>query len=923
MRVRFRGPLSIILGTLTALVGFNSALAQSDSGGGLLDEITVTAQRREQSLQEVPISIEAFTGAEIHRQGYRDLNELANFSPSVYIDDSGFLSQDRSIRGVGTFGNALTLEQAVPIFVDGIHFGRPSQVKLAFLDTAQVEILKGPQPVFFGMNATAGAFNIVSAAPTDEWEGYLDTEFSSHSTGVVRGAYGGPLSDNWGIRVAGTYESADGHIKDIVTNDDHGGYENIGGRIILQFAPQDNFTATFKYEYADLEKDPEAVSLCRTDGPLVFGRDSVTRRPGQGAGNERSIWDVPNIDPVTGLNSGGSGWSVPHKALSSRCFGDTGASRSGPFFAPPVNIHEENSDFGSLDVRAAVDEWIKMVGVSDGLDDVNEKVSSSNGYIDLNYEFANGVQVNLKPGWSTLNRANSRDNSDSPFFMNFQNRGEDFDQYSTELRFTSSADGHDLGAINVEWMLGLFWQRTDLDIVSNSPRASVRRGLRFNESGEDQEWNTAFATVTLNFTDRFSLDLGGRTTDLDKTGHIAGLAAEWVYDVRPCDPDGADPRNPANPDPATCALHEDALQITAAGTEFLLPGADASNLWIIPWRDSRDVPLSWTGGRATAVGLSTLTDKEADGPYGPSNGGNFDESQFTPQVTVRYRAGDNHSLFLRYAESFKAGGFDTGVTSIPGSIDDFRFESESADSIELGSKGVLWGGRARYDVTLFETTFDDLQVASDTGNVDDPFVNINAGQQQVTGVEFSITAAVTDRLTLNFGGALMDGEMTDFPNAGCTTAELENADSGPCVSEDEAIALGIPDKEGTIDRTGTQSPKTPDWKFVVGLDYEIPIANDYLFNINAKGYASDSFITDPSGFSLVNMMNQHEDLNLTFSLGPQDGSWDVAVFGRNLLEARLEYNPEFDIFPNGQQAASLSRSDFRSFGVKFRYNFSQ
>ena len=255
------------LGVFASAVFATSAVAQQSSGAApVLEEITVTAQRREQSLQEVPISIETVSGLEIQRQGYRDLNELANFSPSVYIDDSGFLSQDRSVRGFGTYGNALTLEQAVPIFVDGIHFGRPAQVKLAFLDPARVEVLKGPQPVFFGMNATAGAFNIISAGPTPEWEGYVDSEFANHSTTVLRAALGGPINDIVGIRVAGTYETADGYIRDAVTGDMHGGYENLGGRFIVKVSPTDNFDVTFKVETAEIDKDNEATSLCLTQG---------------------------------------------------------------------------------------------------------------------------------------------------------------------------------------------------------------------------------------------------------------------------------------------------------------------------------------------------------------------------------------------------------------------------------------------------------------------------------------------------------------------------------------------------------------------------------------------------------------------------------------------------------------------------------
>ena len=159
-----------MLGALVSMMSLRTAPAFAQEGDALIvEEVVVTAQRREQLLQEVPISIEAISGAEINQQGFRNLNDLANFSPSVLIEPR-LQEQDIAIRGFGTTGNSLTLEQAAPTFLDGIHFGRSSQIKLAFLDVERVEILKGPQPVFFGQNATAGAFNLQSRMPTPEWE---------------------------------------------------------------------------------------------------------------------------------------------------------------------------------------------------------------------------------------------------------------------------------------------------------------------------------------------------------------------------------------------------------------------------------------------------------------------------------------------------------------------------------------------------------------------------------------------------------------------------------------------------------------------------------------------------------------------------------------------------------------------------------
>jgi outer membrane receptor protein involved in Fe transport len=905
----------------TLLAGYRTATAQA------IEEVIVTAQRREQSLQEVPVSVEAFGAAEIQRQGYRDLNELGTFSPSVYISSERAIEQDQSIRGFGTFGRNLTLEQAVPIFVDGIHFGRAAQIKLAFLDPARVEVLKGPQPVFFGMNATAGAFNIISAKPTPEWEGYLDTEVGNFDTRTVKGAIGGPLTDRLGIRVAGTYEDGAGYIHDAVTGGMAGAYENVGARVILEYQASDRLTLTGKVEYSKITRDNDFPTLCVSNGTLIYerGDEGTPARPGW-QGSDGAIWAGPPQ---------GVGWvqwpdSTPLPTNCADDIGDVGIAASEVVFATPADVRSQDTYYGSLDVRDAAAEWFRRSTHIGRIEDMTETLESPNGYFQLDYQMANDVQVTWQTGFSGMKRVNPTAQS-VPFLVSTRERYEDFTQYSSELRFTS-------GPGRIEWMTGVLWQDTDLDILSNNVRANIVRGVRDNTGWEKQTWKTGFATVTFNFRDdKFSFDVGGRYTDLNKTAYLAQVSGSWVYDVNPCDPRANTVNGvpgTGDNDPATCPLHPDAIQITAADTLFLLPGADVNNLWQIPYRGDRYTPSSWTGGTGVqAVGLTTLVDNEGpdylgrhNGPYTPDNGGNFSSTNFNPQVTFRYRPNDNHSLFLRYAESFKAGGFDTGVQSLPGNVDELRFEPESGWTIEVGSKGNIWNGRARYDATLFQTTFSDFQVQSATGQIENPFIAINAGEQRVRGLEMGLTAAASDRLTLSFAGALMDGEFTYFPGAGCNEWELRTADTGPCLTQGEADALNaaagkIVAEAGTIDRTGTPTPKTPDWKFVFGVDWQTPIFQGYLFRLDAKGYVSDGYLTDTSGFDPTIKMDQHSDLNLTLGIGPQGGPWEVALYGRNLLEAKVTYHPEYDVLDDGLVSETLSRNNFATYGVKFRYSF--
>lgn len=893
-----------------------------------VEEIVVTAQRREQSLQEVPLSIETYSGAELQRQGYRNMEDLSAFSPSVSIGD-GTSVQDQQvrIRGFGTTGNSLTLEQAVPIFVDSIHFGRQSMIKTAFLDVERVEVLKGPQPVFFGMNATAGAFNITSRKPGNEWEGEMTAEVGNNNRQEFSFGVGGPLTDTLGIRVAGVRESDDGFAKHAVTGDKIPRFDHLGGRITLQWTPNDKFQATAKVEASRLRNGADVSILCLTGDSMIFPRTSPVTSPGSingvpitDEGNTRSIWADPPI---------GEGWNVPHAEFSRYpdCYSNNiAASSEGPYFAPPLNVSEENSYTGALDIREAAQGFTTgMLGhipveQGGGLDTGgiygHDNIDSEQAYLNLSYTLDNGIGIDWTSAVLSFYRDPVRDNSVVPFLLNYQGRIEDFGQWSTELRFTSPGEGYEVPGGNIEWMAGLFTQDTTKDNFSSSLRANVRRGQRLNWLWEDAKWDTAFATVTYNFLDdRASIDVGGRVARITKEVFIAGYGAQWIYDVRPCAPHPDDDIGGGNFDPATCDLHEDAYQVDPATARIFVPGADLDNLWALPFEASRYTPSSWRSPRASAVGLTAPDMSVREGPHHD----NFRVTEFDPQITLRYRIGDNHSLFARWAQAFKAAGYDTGQTSIPETLADMKFDAEQGETFEIGSKGDLWDGRVRYDVTLFHTVFDNLQLSGATppGSDAGDSVSLNAGEQKVAGLEFGLLGAVTDRLTLGLQGSIIDAELQDFTGVGCTFGELVN-------SRDN---LGIPGiwpctniEEGTTDYSGRQPDGTEEWKFVGTLDYNFPINASLEGMVNIIGFISSGGPLDVVSF------DRHGDMNATVGIGNTDGTWEFSIYGRHLLEPKPEYHRELTVPGSGigyvsWVGESASANSFATYGAQFRYFF--
>src|SRR5690606_25080988 len=163
-------PLMLISQAANAQTADTQTPDQSDAGEtaeerGGLNIITVTAQRREESLQDAAIPINAATGEELSRAGVVDATQLNKVAPALYVPEAGGANVGYFIRGVGNFANNGYTNPAVAFNLDGVYIGRPSSTVASFLDVNRVEILKGPQGTLYGRNATGGAVNVIPNTP--------------------------------------------------------------------------------------------------------------------------------------------------------------------------------------------------------------------------------------------------------------------------------------------------------------------------------------------------------------------------------------------------------------------------------------------------------------------------------------------------------------------------------------------------------------------------------------------------------------------------------------------------------------------------------------------------------------------------------------------------------------------------------------
>ena len=217
-----------------------------------IEEIIVTATKREQSLQDVSLSVTAISGDTLEEFSISNFYDMD--IPGVNIAQGG-MNDNAFIRGIGQSSGNFGFENSAPYYIDGVYFGRARASRLAWLDPERVEVLKGPVPTYLGKNASAGGISISSRRPTEEFEGFIDVfnEFQ-HSELAVNAAVSGPLSDNFRVRVAGKFRDlSDGWMHNVSLGVDEPRQEDTLFRVSGEWDITEKLTAYAKYENVDAQ----------------------------------------------------------------------------------------------------------------------------------------------------------------------------------------------------------------------------------------------------------------------------------------------------------------------------------------------------------------------------------------------------------------------------------------------------------------------------------------------------------------------------------------------------------------------------------------------------------------------------------------------------------------------------------------------
>lgn len=304
---------SLKLLACTALLAPQAVWAQEEAPAeeeGGLEEIVVTAQKREEGLSRVPISIAAVSGDAIAEKGTANLEQLSSSVPNLRITQTGIANRI-AIRGISS-GDNKGFEQSAAMFVDGIYYGRDQLVRMPIVDVQRVEVLRGPQPTLFGKNAIAGAISIINRTPTDEFEGSINASYEfEHEEAQVTGVLNLPLGEQAGMRLVGYYRTMDGYMFNTTLNRNEPNLDTVFLRGTFSLGDNNPVKARLKVEYAKFDVLGQARENLLPRGtysasPFFTGVDTVLDWRSQNNGFDSSteiINSTLNVDIEVGSHT--------------------------------------------------------------------------------------------------------------------------------------------------------------------------------------------------------------------------------------------------------------------------------------------------------------------------------------------------------------------------------------------------------------------------------------------------------------------------------------------------------------------------------------------------------------------------------------------------------------------------------------------
>lgn len=453
-----------------------------------LEEVVVTAQKRAESVQDVPIAINAIVGDQLDALGVRDTDDLVTLFPNLSLQNNSSINTGVTIRGVGTNNWHITGLHAVGQYQDEVSLFSPFTSRLALFDMERVEVLRGPQNTLFGRNTTGGAVNYISRKPSTEGvEGYAFTNLGNEGRVDVEGALNIPFGDSAALRIAGQTVNRDGIFNNAFNGRKMGDIERNSGRVQLLVNLSDSTEVLINGHvgYNRSGRIPsKAIGLWAPDSPNVVDGvatpDALVRAP----------IDCPSL-----LEGGSGQFERGSNCLTVLPF--TGGRTESPTLDGWRNVQDGAPDRANVDFEGG---FLRVTHETDSM-----SIVSITAYDEMKVEY---------------NQTLSGNSTGQGFMPGQSGHTEVFSQ---ELRLTSTDDGA------FRWIAGGYYSRDDsrlATIIYRTDNGAAPFGI-VPSIAIDQEvevWS-GYGQVEYDFADKMTLTLGLRYTDDRKNGNSAARVA--------------------------------------------------------------------------------------------------------------------------------------------------------------------------------------------------------------------------------------------------------------------------------------------------------------------------------------------------------------------------------------------------------------
>ena len=247
---------------LTAGLAFSTqsfaqdATENTESDEQSFEQIVVTAQKRAQSLSEVPVAVSVLRSEQIETSFSNNIENLQALVPSVsFRKGTTTRNSALTVRGIGTISFSIAAEPSVATVVDGVVLGRSGQAFADLYDLERIEVLRGPQGTLFGKNASAGAVNMTTKDPSYDLTGSIETSFFQDNEYRLKGMVSGGLSDSVAASLTVFQGKFDGYIKNVYNNEMVNGYDREGARTVIKYEPDSDLSVKFIAEYYKADDD--------------------------------------------------------------------------------------------------------------------------------------------------------------------------------------------------------------------------------------------------------------------------------------------------------------------------------------------------------------------------------------------------------------------------------------------------------------------------------------------------------------------------------------------------------------------------------------------------------------------------------------------------------------------------------------------